>query len=172
MSTLFEISQDLTALMEGLESFIEHPEDQEQAIQEWFLQLEAAERARDDKLDSYCALIKELDARIGARKAEGQRLLGRVKVDERLRQCLKNNLQYFFEKQSLKTVDTRRFKVSLCATGGHPPVNLSVMPEDLPLKYQIVTVKADTSAIRDALQRGESVSGASLAERGRHIRIS
>jgi uncharacterized protein (DUF3084 family) len=98
--------------MEQLETLVDHPDDQEQAITQWFHKLEATKQARDFKIDNYCALIKELEVRIAARKAEAQRLLNRARVDEKLMQFLKRNLKQFFEQQNLKTVDTRRFKLT------------------------------------------------------------
>ncbi len=158
--------------MEQLETLVDHPDDQEQAITQWFHKLEATKQARDFKIDNYCALIKELEVRIAARKAEAQRLLNRARVDEKLMQFLKRNLKQFFEQQNLKTVDTRRFKLTHFRNGGQQSVNLSIPPEELPTKFQVIAVKADINAIREALQQGERVRGASLTKRGSYIRIN
>ena len=51
MKTLFDISQDLINLIEQLETLVEYPDDQEQAITKWFHELEVAKQARDYKID-------------------------------------------------------------------------------------------------------------------------
>jgi predicted PP-loop superfamily ATPase len=172
MTTLLDISCNLIDLVERLESLMEHPDEQEQALEQWFTQVQVIKRIRDDKIDHYCALIKELDIRITTRKAEAQRLIDRAKIDEKLVQFLKHNLKKFFEQQNLKRIDTRRFKVTLARNGGQQSVNLSIPPEELPTQFQVIAVKANLDAIREALQQGEQVPGASLAERGSYIRIS
>lgn len=172
MRTLFEISDDLIDLAEQLERAIDDAPEQEALIQEWFDQLEATKQERDQKLDDYAGLIRELEARASTRRAEAQRLLNRARVDENLSQFLKRNLKLFFEQHQIKTIETRRFRLTLARNGGRPPVNLTIPPEELPIEYQAVTVKPNFEALRESLVQGQIIHGASLGARGSQIRIS
>src|SRR4249920_49552 len=96
MSTLYEISADLQALEELLtEVGGEIPDEQaEAAIDAW---LEETGTATKDKVDNYCGLIRELEARRDARKAEAQRLADRSRIDANAVDRLKGRLLAFFE---------------------------------------------------------------------------
>jgi hypothetical protein len=76
--TLFEISTDLLALYDRIEELggdVTAP-DVEQAIDAWF---ERLSHERDEKLDNYAALIRELEARAQARRDEAKRLADRAR---------------------------------------------------------------------------------------------
>ena len=72
-------------------------------------------------------------------------------------------------------IETKHFKIGICANGGKLPVELrpeiQANPAMLPPAYQRVEIKPDTDAIRDALEAGESLGFAELKPRGKHVRI-
>ncbi|HEY0005932.1 MAG TPA: siphovirus Gp157 family protein [Pyrinomonadaceae bacterium] len=142
MRTLFAISDDLLALDALLEEMGGDVSEFEvdQAIDRFLSDITTE---RDQKLDNYAAYIRELEARAAARKEEAHRLAERMRIDTNRAQALKNRLQYFFQLHQLKTVETRRFKLTLCQNGGKLPLNLAVQPEALPEEFQTVIVQAN-----------------------------
>lgn len=169
--TLFDLSQELHDLydhLEALEGDVTDP-DVERAIDAWFDRLG---KKREEHLDNYAALIRELEARAEARREEARRLADRARRDAGRADYLKHRLVSFLQEHGLKTVETRRYRLTVARSGGKPPVLLKAEPEQLPPEFQRVTVDADLTAIRDVLERGESLSFAELGERGHYLRIS
>ena len=132
-----------------------------------------------EKLDGYAALIRELELRAEARKAEAQRILERAKADESKAAFLKERLKEHLFRHGRKSIETARFRITHAAHGGRLPVLLSVDPEHLPAPYRVeqVRYKADLEALRAALDaHGEITDGEGqvlvrYGERGSSIRI-
>ena len=112
-------------------------------------------------------------ARAEIRKAEAKRLTELAAADESRARLLKDRLKWFFELHQLKTVQTNRYKLSVAKNGGKAPLILdeSVPVTQLPEQFQRVSIDPDTAAIREALERGEKLGFAQLAERGTSLRI-
>jgi len=170
--TLYDISQDLLDLYETIQDLggdVSSPEV-EAAIDTWF---EDLTDERDAKLDNYAALIGEMEARAEVRREESRRLADRARRDEEQAAYLKGRLMHFFQQHGLKTIETRRYRLTLQRSGGRTPVVLHVEdPETLPEAFQRVKVRPDMNAIREALERGEQLDFAELGERGYFVRIS
>lgn len=167
--TLFAIGDDLEKLNELLDSVADDAQQQE-LIAQWF---ETLGEERDKKLDGYAALITEMTARAELRKSEAKRLQQLAAEDENRARLLKDRLKLFFELHELKAVQTSRYKLSLAKNGGRQPLILdeSVPVTQLPERFQKVSIDPDATAIRDALERGEKLDFAHLAERGTSLRI-
>lgn len=169
--TLFAISEDLEALYDRLEELggdVTDPEV-EATIDAWFDDLT---EERDVKLDNYAALIRELEARAEARREEARRLTDRARRDEDQAKYLKNRLILFFQQHGMKSVETRRYRLTVARSGGRAPVVVHAEAEELPESFQRWKVSADLDAIREALERGETLTFAELGERGHYLRIS
>lgn len=167
--TLFAISDDLEKLSELLDECGEDAQ-QHELINNWFEQLGSE---RDRKLDNYCALVAEMLARAEVRKAEAKRLIELASTEENRAKLLKDRLKWFFETHNVKTVETARYRLSLAKNGGKAPLILKdgVSPTELPEHFQKVSIDPDTTAIREALERGEQLDFAQLGDRGTSIRI-
>jgi hypothetical protein len=170
--TLFAISDDMLALDELLDEMGGDVSDEETeaAINNWF---ENLGEERDKKLDNYAAFIRELEARIEARKSEAQRLAALVITDTNRMLALKRRLKWFFEYHDLSPIQTARFRLSLAGNGGKAPLILDpdLTPDSLPEEYRKVSVTPDTDKIRAALDAGAELDFARLGERGKSIRI-
>lgn len=167
--SLFNISDDLEKLNELLDDAGGDTQQQE-LINQWFNQLETE---RDGKLDSYAALIAEMLARAEVRKAEAKRMMELAAADERRAQLLKERLKWFFETHGLKTIETSRYRISISKNGGKAPLILKpeLLPNQLPERFQRVSVEPNTNTIRAALEAGEDLDFATLGERGTSLRI-
>lgn len=171
MPTIYEISEDMAALDALLaETGGEITPEAEAAFNAFEAELAAN---LTTKVDAYCALIAEIDARAAARKAEAKRLADRAKTDERAADALRERLRFVWETRKLGKVETARFTVSLAKNGGKQPLDIRCGVEDLPawaVKRETV-VSVDKDAIRARLDAGEPLDFASLMERGTRINI-
>lgn len=171
MATLYEISGDLTALAALLEeSGGDVSEiDAEAAIDTWLNELGAA---RDVKLDGYAALIREYEARAEARKLEAHRLTESAKSEANKAARLKERLKQFFALHGLKTLETRRFRLTLANNGGKLPVRVLAENQGaIPDEFCRFKREVDLESIRAALEAGESLEFAEFGERGQSLRI-
>ena len=167
--TLFGISHDLEKLNDLLDESNDDAE-QQQLIAQWF---ETLGDERDRKLDGYAALITEMLARAEVRKAEAKRLTELAASDENRAKLLRDRLKWFFQAHNLKSINTARYRLLVATNGGKQPliIDESVPVTQLPEQFQRVSIDPDTAAIRDALERGEKLGFAQLAERGTSLRI-
>lgn len=172
--TLFAISDDLFALAELLDETDGEIDGDlaEQAIDQFLSELGAE---RDRKVDNYCALIKELEARSKARMEEADRLKALAASDAGAAERLKTRLHNFFQIQGIQKLATLRFNIARQNNGGSLPVvidpQLQEHPEEIPEGYRRVAFSPDIGAIRCALAGGEALDWASFGERGEHLRI-
>lgn len=169
--TLFELSDEILNIEQVLENLDDDNEDMTAVIDEYLAGLRGDLNA---KLDNYATFIRELEARSTARKEEADRLSQHAKVDMDKVARLKDCLRWYFMTHNLKTIETPRYRLTLAANGGKPPLLLTVPVEELPQEYVVETIsyKPDMEAIRADLASGKIIPGAELAERGCNIRIS
>jgi hypothetical protein len=174
MPTLFQIGDEIRALHDLLtECEGELPDaEAEAAIDGWLAETEGD---LFKKVDGYCGLIRELEARSEAREIEAKRLMALAGADGNQAKRLKDRLKAFFEISGIKKLETPRFRVSVQANGGQLPL---IIPDDwdddaasAPEAFQRRVIVLDTVAIRTAICNGEETHGACLGERGNHLRI-
>ncbi len=93
--------------------------------------------------------------------------------NENRARLLKDRLKWFFETHNLKTIDTARYRLTLAKNDGKAPLifDESVPVNQLPERFQKVSIDANTAAIREALECGEHLNFAQLGERGTSLRI-
>ena len=100
-----------------------------------------------------------MQARANVRKIEARRMQDLAASDENRARLLKARLKTFFETHDTKTIETPRYKLSLARNGGRAPLildeNLAVA--SYPEQFQRVSIDADTTAIREAIEKGESL---------------
>ena len=133
--------------------------------------LQELEGKIEDKVESYCRIIRELELTNKARLEESARIKELADKDLNAAKQMKNRLQYFFGLQGIKKLETKTFRVSVCANGGHQPIEVTVPAESLPSQFQKVTISANNETIREALTMGTSLPGCKLLPRGEHLRI-
>lgn len=132
--------------------------------------------SRDQKLEAYGMLIKNLDLRVTVRKAEAKRLTELAKSDETALKRLKGNLTQIFDMFEWDEIQTTHFKFNPCDNGGILPVEIdehfAKNPELLSEEFRNTSYSVNLDAIRKALQNGKELPFAKLGERGKYVKIS
>jgi hypothetical protein len=168
MPSLLQISQELLQLEAELHETDGDADAQSELVETWLSKLDE----REEKLDNYAALIRELELRAEARKQEANRLMALVKSDQQKADLLKIRLKYYFQMHQEKSIETPRFRITLAMNGGKLPLIMHEnQPENLPEAYRLTQYKVNTEAIREALDNGEALEFAALGQRDSSIRI-
>ena len=130
--------------------------------------LEALTDDIGDKAEGYACVIKELQAEQEKFKAESKRLADHADTIGNNIQRMKDHLLQNMRAMGIGKIQTEHFKVSEVKNGGKLPIRYT---GDVPEEYQIMEPKTDTAKIREALEAGEVLEFAELAERGTHLSI-
>lgn len=170
MSTIFEISQD----MQDLEAFlieaggdITDPEVEKKVVA-W---MDKVDKDWSNKVENYCQLINEMEARAKARKDEAKRLAARADIDLKSASALKERLLFVMESRNMKKTETPSFRISVAKNGGKKPLDLDL--DNVSKEYLINTVvtSVDKDKIRADLEAGADLVFATFVDRGTHLRI-
>ena len=129
--TLMEISAEFMRLHDMIVE--SEGELYEEAMAEIQLLLNKCDGKLNDKLDNYCALIRELEARAQIRTDEADRIRKRATMDRKASENLKRYLATGLEAMEMKSVDTPRFKITLGGTGGKQ--KLLLKEDQIPDKF-------------------------------------
>lgn len=174
MRTLFKITEDLNALADILTETGGEISDDEQgsALEAWWQELG---EERDQKIDNYCAMIQELEARATTLAWESERLANLGDADHKAAARLKLRLREFLQEQGIEKLRTPRFNLTLANNGGKAPLVIPdawrEAPAEAPEQYHRRKIYLDLEALRADLDSGVEVPGCSFADRGKHLRI-
>jgi len=166
--TLFSIEADLRALDDLIDEKEGDITSVEAVIKAW---LEELGDKLEGKIDGYCALIAEMEARAEARSVEAKRLLDLSVRDERKADQLRGALKWLFEARGLKTVETPRYRLTLRANGGQAPLEVNATPDELPDAFTRTTRSIDRDAIRRILEEGIELPFARILPRKTNLQI-
>jgi chaperonin cofactor prefoldin len=163
VSRLYEITGDILALQEMLEAELDDP----QMLQDT---LEGVQGEYEFKLESYCKVIKNLEADAEALKNEAKRLTDRRKVLENNIDRLKKAMFESMKATNTPKVKGQLFTVAIQKNGGKLPIIVDVDVTELPDELVKVVESPDLEAIGKLLEKGESPL-AHYGERGESLRI-
>lgn len=172
--TLVELSTELEQIDSLLDTIDGDniPPDLQTSVDELLAQREATREALLEKLDNYCGLIQSRLMWATARRAEADRLSKLAESDLKAVDFLKSRLKTYLESTNQQKLRTKRFNIFVCTNGGKAPLRFdNTLPEQMPERFKRVTVEPDTEAIRTALEAGEALSFAYLAQREKHLKI-
>ena len=130
--------------------------------------LDATEGAVADKVETYCAMIREREARAEARGIESERLEELCAQDVRTAERMRKRLFEFMERTGRQKMETATAVVRTQNAGGKLPVQL-VAP--VPVTHSTITYTPNMTKIRGALENGEQLEFAKLGERSRILVI-
>ena len=161
MSNLYQLTNDYENVLNML-----YDEDiDEQMILDT---LEGIEGEIEDKADGYAKIIKELEAKRDARKAEVKRLTESAKVFENRANVLKQNLFNTMKQTGKTKFATDLFSFNIVKNGGKQALTID---GDVPEEYTKTIIENDTDKIRQALENRENLPFAHLEPRGESLRI-
>ncbi len=161
MSNLYQLTNNYETVLNML-----YDEDiDEQMI---FDTLEGIEGEIEDKADGYAKIIKELEARRDARKAESKRLSDSAKVFDNRVNSLKQNLFNAMKQTGKTKFATDLFTFNIAKNGGKQALTID---GDVPEEYTKTIIENDTEKIRADLEAGRELPFAHLEPRGESLRI-
>lgn len=165
MSKLYEITGDLLTLQDMLEDSVE-----DEVLKDT---LEAVQGEYEIKLESYCKVIRNLEADIDALKAEADRLNTKRAVLNANVERLKKAMYDSMKATNTPKIKGQLFTVAIQKNGGKIPVIVSPNADTSKLDDALViyTEKPDLDAIREYLSAGGKLDGFTLGERGESLRI-
>jgi replicative superfamily II helicase len=168
--SIFDITDDMAALGDLLDQAGGDMTDPavEDAVLEWIEELEGD---LSTKVENYCWLMREKEARAAAMKVEAQRLREQAQVNENAAKGLKDRLLWVFQNKDIDKVETDHFRVSVSNNGGKQPIDIDLDNVDVEYLVSEVVTSIDKDKIRTALGDGVELPFASLQERGQHLRI-
>lgn len=136
--------------------------------------LEGIDGEIEIKADGYAKVLAQIDATAAAIKTQEARLQTRRKTLENRAAYIKKNLQNAMELTGKTKFKTDLFSFNIAKNGGKAPLVINEEYKDagkLPERFQKMEIKADTDAIREALDAGEQLEFAAYGERGKSLRI-
>lgn len=164
MTTLYNIDNALTALLEELGDKLENGEHLDDTDTERLLSLGDE---LDKKLVSYGYVIKNIQGDIHAIKAEIDRLNAKKMVMDKKEQWLKKTIQTVMTSHQMDKINDPVMPIRL----QNSPISVAISDETaLPPDYQKITITADKKALINALKKGEQITGATLVQ-NQHVRI-
>lgn len=172
---LYAIGEDLLQLndlLEACEGDLSRVGELEPAVTAWLTSLEAEQAW---KLDGYVNLVRQLEMEAAAAQSEAEQWQAKAGARRKRAEYLKDRLKRHLEATGQPKVMTATGRtVAVVGNGGQRPVAIrdGADPMDYPAKFRRWSVEFDRAAVRTALECGEDVPFASLAERGTHLRVS
>lgn len=165
MANLYNITGDLLTLQAMLEDTVD-----DQVLLDT---LEGVQGEYEVKLESYCKVIKNLEADIDALKNEAKRLTDKRKLLENNIDRLKKAMFDSMKATGTSKIKGQLFSVSIQKNGGKIPVIMAegTTTDHLPDNLVIVTETPALDAIRELLEAGKVVEGFTLGQRGESLRI-
>jgi hypothetical protein len=162
---LYEIAQNYRTVMDYLQS----DEVPEHVVRDT---LEAIEGEIQEKLIAMAACIKEIEADVNARESVVSGMQAKIATGKNKIKSIKDYALMTLDNAGLTRLDNVLFNIRSQANGGKIPLNVNI--DELPEKYKIARTVYDVNAelLRADLESGMEIQGASLGERGRHLRIS
>ncbi len=130
--------------------------------------LEGIEGEIEAKADGYAKIIKELEAKRDARKAEAKRLSDSAKIFDNRMNLLKQGLFNSMKTTGRTKFTTDLFTFSIVNNGGKQTLTIN---GDVPEEYTKTIIENDTDKIRADLEAGKELPFAYLEPRGESLRI-
>jgi hypothetical protein len=124
-----------------------------------------------DAVDDLLCVIKEVEIRAEARRAEAERLKQRAKRDEAVAGWFRTQILRVMQSQGKTKMETKHWRLSVAMPGGKPAMELvDVVPDNFQMEETVIC--PDKEAIRSALERGEVLTFARLVPKEPYLRIS
>lgn len=130
--------------------------------------LDAVEVKVEEKVEVYCAMIREREARAEALKWERERIDALREVSENIADSMRKRLFEFMQKTNRARIETPTAVVRTQNAGGRLPLELI---GDIPVEYKKTLTPPDLDKIREALDSGKELPFAQFGGRRRILVI-
>lgn len=165
MASLYQVTGEILEL----QNMFDEGEIDQQVLNDT---MEAVEGDYDDKLESYCKIIKNFESDAEGLKQEIQRLSNKKKILEGNIDKLKTAMFESMKTLNKKKAGGKLFTISIQKNGGKAPVILDVKDtSELPDNLVRIKEEADLDAIRALLDKDGKCKYAHYGERGESLRI-
>lgn len=151
--TVYELTQNALYLQELLE---------QGDIDEQVYRDSLESMCADDKLESCCMVIKNLEHRAAAYKAEIDRMTARKKTLENSVKRLKASMLDYLETSNTPKVEMDLFTVSVGTSTAVKVTDRDKLPQEFVLQQE---PKIDKTGLAKAIKAGEPIDGAELESR-------
>lgn len=149
MGSMFELTLEYKQLLFMLEDAEDADDETMQEVIKDTLEL--LDGDIEAKADQIAYIIRQLDGDEEMLKKEEQRLRARRESIARNRQRLKENLMEAMRITGKEKFKTKFNSFGIRKAGGKAPLILDTAPENMPERFQKISIEADTDAIRDYL---------------------
>ena len=134
--------------------------------------LDGIEGEFDDKIETYCKVIKNIEADAKAVAEELKRLQAKKKHLENTVDRMKKTMYEAMKLTGKTSSGGTILKATIQKNGGALPLIMDdPIAEDYPEEFRLIEYKANNEAIRKALDDGQALPFAHYGERGESIRI-
>lgn len=158
MTTLYQISQEYMAVLEG--GMVIDETTGEIIFDD--TDLDALQAAFDDKLEACALYLKNLESDAEAIKAEEKALADRRRTIERKSERMKAYVRDCVGDMDGQRFETPKVALSLRRSKAVDVYDAGKLPEEYVVRKE--TLQPDKKAIKEAISRGDDVPGAELRE--------
>lgn len=175
MATLFQISDDLRAVIDLVDDSAELPP----IVEQWFAEIGEAE---SEKLFGYWSVMRQLEMEAATATAEAEQFQAKARARENAVKRMKDRLKLYLELTGRReAVASNGKKFAIQANGGKQAVTqtYALNPQDMtaeevgrcPEALLRPRVALDMDELRKGLESGERYDLAKLEPRGTHLRV-
>ena len=172
MPSLYDLTEDLIKLeitiIEALEERGELTTDEQAMIDQAITEIREGSK---EKLIGYAKVLLGMKARQQMIEAEYKRLRTKAEAVKNAQTRMKEAIHLYMDTAELKKIEAGSFAFTICKNGGKTPLLLTCLPEGLPEKYQVVRIDLNNDLVRQDLEDGKEISGATLGVRGTHVKV-
>lgn len=165
--TLFDLTDAISDLVDDIIDALIAGDTEE--VETLFDELDSLYGARSEKHEGYVHVIKNAEAAAEACYKQATAFYARNKALKGLATRLKDTLMADLQQHGETRTTAGKFKIAR-QKNSQPSVILNIDAEALPTEYQRLTIEADKTALKEAINNGTEIDGVSL-ETGEHIRI-
>ena len=155
--TLYELTEQYQQLAAAAESAID-----EEDVKAFADTLEGLDGEIKQKIDGCAAVVRQLDAKVAAIKAESERMLARAKSVQASRERLIAYMEVCLNLAKLRKVQGDRFTVYLQANPPKVEIDPALSIDRLPAECVRTKREPDKTKIGELLAAGTAVPGCSI----------
>ncbi len=151
----------------------EIPPELDSALNELLNQKDELDLDYQNKIDSILAILKHRQDSLSEKNQERERLSELIETESNTIKWLEKYLIKHLQAKNISQLRTQRFKLDIVLNNSQRKLvmNKDISINDIPEEYQMIYLGIDYSSVRKALESGEELDFAFLAEPEYELRI-